>query len=104
MMSRYSSSETREALDLISYCSPSCLYFWKFKLKRTDIKAKYESSSAQSGNTEDAMTLNKFLNSLKSSLLERLFTALKPPFSKLLDWENSEQMLFEGLNPRDILL
>jgi hypothetical protein len=90
-------------LDLISCSSCSYLYFWKFKLSKTDTSERYASSSAVAsyGKIILEIILSNSLNSLKSSLFEA-FPLLSP--NTFDDPEYSLHTLLEGENPLDILL
>jgi len=103
IMSKYSSSFRRISLDLISCSSCSYLYFWKFKLSKTDTSERYASSSAVAsyGKIILEIILSNSLNSLKSSLFEA-FPLLSP--NTFDDPEYSLHTLLEGENPLDILL
>ena len=103
IMSRYSSSLSKISLDLISYSSCSYLYFWKFKLSKTETSDRYASSSevASYGKINLEIIVSNSLNSLKSNLFEA-FPLLSP---NIPDYEEySLHTLFEGENPLDILL
>ena len=103
IMSKYSSSLRRISLDLISCSSCSYLYFWKFKLSKTDTSERYASSSvfASYGKINLEIILSNSLNSLKSILFET-FPLLSPNTPD--DPEYSLHTLLEGENPLDILL
>lgn len=103
IMSKYSSSLSRISFDLISYSSCSYLYFWKFKLSKTETSDRYASSSvlASYGKINLDIIFSNILNSLKSTLFEA-FPLLSP---NIPDYEEySLHTLLEGENPLDILL
>lgn len=103
IMSRYSSSLSRISFDLISCSSCSYLYFWKFKLSKTETSDRYASSSvlASYGKINLEIIFSNILNSLKSTLFEAL-PLLSPNIPDCEEY--SLHTLFEGENPLDILL